>query len=212
MRIVIAEDQGILITGLKLIFAQCPGYVVVGEAHDGFEAIRVAADLRPDLIILDLAMPRLDGLQALKAIRRRSPDTKVLIFTGISSGRHLEAAMELGAMGYVLKEGAGSELLTAIRAIAAGRQYVSPEVAVLAGRKSTRSHDVSQITEREKQILKLLAEGYTNQEIASLLNISVKTVERHRENLTHKLDIRSPVGLAAVAIREGLVVSDSLVQ
>jgi two-component system, NarL family, response regulator NreC len=210
MRIVIAEDQGIMITGLKLILASSPGFVVVGEARDGFEAIRVTADLRPDVVILDLAMPRLDGIQALKAIRRRCPDTRVLIFTGIVSGHHLKDVMDLGAMGYVLKEGAGSELLMALRAISVGRQYISPDVAVLVSRTSGGSSETSHITDREKQVLKLLAEGYTNQEIASLLNISVKTVERHRENLTRKLNVRNPVGLAAVAIREGLVAQSTL--
>lgn len=211
-RIVIAEDQKILREGLRSLLTSHEDIEVVGEAENGLDAIRCAENFTPDLILLDLSMPKMTGLSAIKEIKRRSPVTKVLLLTVHDSEEYVLKAFELGADGYCLKDAAYSELLIAIKSVLSGKPYLSPGISeivlegYLEGRrtlKSSSSWDV--ITSREREILKLIGEGHKNKEIADYLCISVKTVEKHRANIMKKLDLHSASALTSYAIKKGLV-------
>lgn len=211
-RIVIAEDHTILREGLRAILAADPGLEIVGEAEDGREAVRQAASKAPDLILMDLSMPRMNGLEAIREIRRQSPGTKILALTVHSSEEYVLAALEAGADGYVLKDATRSELVMAIRRILEGKRYLSPGISdaviegYLEGRRQLRPETPwESLTQREREILKLIAEGYKNKEVADYLCISLKTVEKHRANLMKKLDLHNAAALTAYAIEKKLV-------
>jgi len=211
-RIFIAEDHTILRDGLRAILTFQPDFEIIGEAEDGIEAIRGVEHGKPDLVILDLSMPKMNGLDALTEIRKISPVTRVLVLTIHSSDEYVLPVLKAGADGYMLKYDTQADLITAIKNILSGKQYLSPGVSkqVIKGYleggisvKSKSSWDT--LTRREREILKLIAEGYKNREIADYLCISEKTVVKHRANLMGKLDIHNISTLTAYAVSKGLV-------
>ena len=211
-RIVIAEDHTILREGLRALLSSHPDLEVVGEAADGRDAIRCVEEAGPDLVLLDLSMPRMDGLDAIREISKRSPETKILALTVHKAEEYVLAALQAGADGYALKDATQAELVTAIRSVLAWKRYLSPGVSekviegYLAGKKArTTKTPWDSITAREREVLKLIAEGHKNKGIAEILCISVKTVEKHRSNIMEKLDLHNVSDLTAYAIERGIV-------
>jgi DNA-binding NarL/FixJ family response regulator len=211
-QIVIAEDHTILREGLRSLLSAEEDLEVMAEAEDGLEAIRCAENLMPDLILLDLAMPRMSGVEAVTEIKRRAPETKILVLTVHKSEEYVLTAFQSGADGYCLKDATHAELMTAIRSVLSGRRYVSPGIAdkvlegYLEGKKTIKaSSSWDSLTQREREILKLIGEGHKNKDIAEYLSISLKTVEKHRSNLMAKLDLHSTSALTRYAIEKGLV-------
>jgi len=211
-KIVIAEDHTILREGLRSLLTSNSEFEVVGEAVDGLDAIRCVESCNPDLILLDLAMPRMNGIEAVKEIKRQSSETKVLVLTVHKSEEYVLAAFQSGADGYCLKDATHAELLNAIKSIFSGKRFISPGIAdkvlegYLEGRKSLKSKSSwDTLTQREREVLKLIGEGHKNKDIAEYLSISLKTVEKHRSNLMAKLDLHSASALTAYAIEKGLV-------
>jgi DNA-binding NarL/FixJ family response regulator len=211
-RVVIAEDHTILREGLRALLSSDPNLEVAGEARDGQEAIRSVEKFKPHLILMDLSMPRMNGMDAIREIKRKSPETKILILTVHKTDEYIQAALEAGANGYVLKDSGHGELSLAIRNVLEGKYFLSPEISgkiiggYLQGKKTAKPTTVWEtLTQREKGILKLIAEGYKNKEVADYLCISVKTVEKHRANLMQKLDIHNISDLTALAIEKGLL-------
>lgn len=211
-RIVIAEDHTILREGLRALISSNPDFDIVGEAEDGRDAIRCVEKLVPDLILLDLSMPRMNGMEAIKEIKKQCPETKILVLTVHRTEEYILTTLRAGANGYVLKDATHAELLMAIKSVLMGKRYLSPGVSekviegYLEGRKTLKSSTPwDTLTQREREVLKLIAEGYKNKEIADYLYISVKTVEKHRANLMKKLDLHSTSSLTAFAMEKGLV-------
>jgi two-component system response regulator NreC len=211
-RIVIAEDHTILREGLRSLLSSNPNFEIVGEAGDGREAIRCAEKFKPDLILTDLSMPRMNGMEAIKEIKRGSPASRVLVLTVHRAEEYILAAFRAGADGYILKDSTHSELILAVKKVLGGKPYISPEITdkviegYLEGKKTLKSRTSWEtLTQREREILKLIAEGYRNKQIADDLCISVKTVEKHRANLMEKLDLHSIQALTAFAIEKGVV-------
>lgn len=211
-RIVLAEDHTILREGLKSLFSVEPEFEVVAEAEDGREAIRCVKEWKPDLILTDLSMPKMNGIEAIREIKRESPKTRVLVLTVHKAEEYILATLKAGADGYLLKESTRAELVMAAKKVLSGKPYISPEISekviegYLEGRKSVKAQTVWEtLTSREREILKLIAEGYKNKEIAEDLCLSVKTVEKHRSNLMEKLNLHNAQALTAYAIEKGLV-------
>jgi two-component system response regulator NreC len=211
-RVVIAEDHTILREGLRALLSAEPDFEVVGEAEDGQEAIRMVEKLSPHLILMDLSMPRMNGLDAIREIKKQSAGTKILVLTVHKTDEYILATLQAGADGYILKDSTHAELGMAIRTVLGGKFYLSPGISekiidgYLAGNKPSKSNTPWEtLTARERGILKLIAEGYKNKDIAEYLCISVKTVEKHRANLMQKLDLHSVSALTALAIEKGLV-------
>jgi DNA-binding NarL/FixJ family response regulator len=212
VRIIIAEDHTILREGLRSLLSSNANFEIVGEAGDGREAIRQVKKYKPDLILTDLSMPRMNGMEAIKEIKRESPATKVLVLTVHRAEEYILATFRAGADGYLLKDSTHSELLMAVKKVLSGTSYISPEISgkviegYIEGKKNLKSRTSWEtLTQREREILKLIAEGYRNKEIAEDLCISVKTVEKHRANLMEKLDLHSIQALTTFAIERGLV-------
>lgn len=210
--IVLAEDHAILRDGLKAILDRDPELHVVCEAADGREALRCTADHQPDLLVLDLTMPRTNGMEVLPEAKRVSPGTRVLVLTVHDSEEYVLSALRAGADGYVLKDSGSSEFLRAVRVVLGGQRYLTSSVAryVVDAYLGAREPQLSKkgpegLTIREREILKLVAEGYRNREMADYLCISEKTVEKHRASLMRKLQLDSVSGLVAYAVKKGLV-------
>jgi len=211
-RIVIAEDHTILREGLRSLLTSGSEFEVVGEAEDGREAIRCVEKLKPDLILTDLSMPRMNGMEAIREIKKRSPETKILVLTVHKTEEYILATVRAGADGYLLKDSTHAELLMAVKHVLSGKRYISPGISdkvldgYLDGRRTLKTRTSWEtLTQREREILKLIAEGYRNKEIAEELCISVKTVEKHRSNLMEKLNLHNVQALTAFAIEKGLV-------
>jgi len=211
-RIVIAEDHTILREGLRALLASDPVFEVVGEAGDGRDAIQCVENLKPDLVLMDLSLPRMNGMNAIKEIKRCAPETKVLALTVHKTEEYILATLRAGADGYVLKDATHAELVMGIRTVLDGKPYLSPGVSdkviegYLEGKKVLESGTPwDTLTQREREVLKLISEGYKNKEIADYLYISVKTVEKHRANLMQKLDLHSTSALTAFAMDKGLI-------
>lgn len=211
-RIFIAEDHTILRAGLRAMLSSNPDYEVIGEAEDGREAIRGVENNEPDLIILDLSMPRMNGLEAITEIKKISPKTKILVLTIHKTDEYILPVLKAGADGYMLKYDTQVELMTAIKSVLQGKRYLSPGVSqqvvegYLQGNitiKSDSSWDT--LTKREREVLKLIAEGHKNRGIADYLCISENTVVKHRANLMEKLDMHNVSELTTYALRKGLV-------
>jgi two-component system response regulator NreC len=213
-RIIIAEDHTSLREGLRSLLSSDPDLDVVGEAQDGQEAIRCVEKLKPNLVLMDLSMPRMNGLDAIKEIKRQSPDTKILVLTVHKNEEYIVATLQAGADGYALKDSTHAELGLAIKNVLCGNHYISPGISgrviegYLEGRKPLLpTSPFETLTQRERGILKMIAEGYKNKDIADYLCISVKTVEKHRANLMQKLDLHNVSALTAFALEKGLVTS-----
>ena len=211
-RIVIAEDHTILREGLRALLSTDSQFEVVGEAGDGREAIRVAARLAPDLLLIDLSMPRMDGIAAIKAVKKQQPEVKIVALTVHKTEEYIWAALEAGADGYVLKDATHNELVLALRSVLAGKPYLSPGVSqnVITGYLQGKQGEPTptpwdSLSQREREVLKLIAEGNKNREIADFLCVSIKTVEKHRSNVMKKLDLHNAAGLTAFAMQKGLV-------
>ncbi len=207
MRILIADDHGIVRSGLRTLLESHEGLEVIAEADNGADARDLAISERPDLAILDVKMPGLSGLQATRAIREPAPDVAVLILSMHDEERYLFEALKAGASGYVLKRAADTDLLAAIDAVERGEPFLTPEAQqALIKDVLDRGHgSEEELTPREEEVVKLVAEAHTNKEIAELLGLSEKTVENHRSNAMRKLGMRDRVELVRYAIRRGLI-------
>jgi DNA-binding NarL/FixJ family response regulator len=210
-KVVIAEDHTILREGLRALLSASADFEIVGEAEDGRSAIQCVEKVKPDLVLMDLSMPRMNGMEALREIKKLRPETKVLALTVHKAEEYVLAALAAGADGYVLKDATHTELVMAIKSVLMGKRYLSPGISekviegYLEGRRTLKSRSPwDTLTQREREILKLVAEGYKNKDIADYLCISVKTVETHRANLMRKLDLHNVSALTAFAMEKGL--------
>ncbi|MGD8263291.1 MAG: response regulator transcription factor [Desulfobacterales bacterium] len=211
-RVLIVEDHRLFREGLKSLLADKTDFEVVGEAGDGLEAIRKIKRRQPNLLLLDLSMPKMNGISVMREIKGQFPEIKILALTIHESDQYVLEAFEAGADGYCLKDAGRNELMVAIDSVLLGKRYISPSISdnvlegYLTGRKKLKSKTSwDTITPREREVLKLLGEGYQNKEISDMLHISVKTVEKHRANIMNKLDLHNAAALTAYAIEHGLV-------
>jgi DNA-binding NarL/FixJ family response regulator len=211
-RVVVADDHAILREGIKVLLQAQDDIAVVGEAEDGRQAVQRCQDLRPDVVLMDIAMPGLGGYEATLEIRRLMPTIRVLVLTQYDNKEYVLRFLRAGAAGYVVKKAVATELLSAIRAVARGETYLHAAVAgavvqdYLGGERPTEEDVYDRLSEREKQVLKLIAEGSTNKEIAAVLDIAVKTVMAHRTNLMAKIGAHSRTDIFKFALRKGLIV------
>jgi DNA-binding NarL/FixJ family response regulator len=211
IRILIADDHAVVAEGLRSLIDAQPDMRVVGLAVNGSEAVQQAAEVQPDLVVMDNAMPELNGIEATRIIRRSNPQVRVLMLSMHSTTVHVQRALGAGAGGYVLKESVGRELLDAIRDVHAGRRYLSKPLAdeLLERRAADLPEDpLSRLSVRERQVLQLLAEGHSMLDIASKLSLSRKTVETYRSRMMDKLDLDELAGLIKFAIQHHLVTLD----
>jgi DNA-binding NarL/FixJ family response regulator len=205
MRVLIADDHGVVRSGLRMLLDRQSDIEVVAEAEDGVDALEKVVASKPDVAILDVAMPKMTGLQATYEIKKQAPDTQVLILSMHDDERYLYEALRAGASGYVLKRAAGEDLLDAVRAAARGEPFLTPTAQQTLIRDFLARGEQPELTPREQEIVKLIAEAHTNKEIAGILHLSEKTVESHRANVLQKLGMRDRVELVRYAIRHGLV-------
>jgi two-component system response regulator NreC len=206
IRIVLADDHVLVRQGLKSLLER-EGFQVVAEASDGQEALRHVKSLQPDIAVMDISMPTLNGLNAAREVSRASPKTKTILLTQHDESQYIRDALEAGVKGYVLKSQVASDLLLAIRQVSLGQVYLSPGVssAVMEAYQSKSQKSKTPLTLREGQVLQLIAEGKSTKDVASLLGISVKTAESHRTRLMQKLDIHETASLVLYAVRNGIV-------
>ena len=214
IRVLLAEDHNVVREGLRLLLDAQPDIQVVGEATTGQEAVVLAREGCPDVAVLDISMPDLDGVQAASVIRTECPQTQVLILTMHESNAHFFRALEAGAAGYILKKAASEDLISAVRAIAGGEAFFYPPMARkllddylghAKSQPSTGPPGYEELSDREREIMFLLVRGLSNQEIAENLVISPSTVQTHRTHILRKLDLRATVDLVRYAIRHGLI-------
>jgi DNA-binding NarL/FixJ family response regulator len=225
IRIIIADDHRLVRAGLRMLLAEMPGIVVLAEAADGNEALAACDSEAPDLVLMDIAMPNLGGLDALGELRKRHPGTRVLMLSMLASEEHVLQALRLGASGYLLKDAAPAELALAIEAVMRGETWLSsaisrPVVDGYMARVATNSlgfrappHNKAAagkveggvLTPRQQEVLRLLAEGKSTKEIAFLLDLSIKTIETHRAQIMERLDVHDLAGLVRYAVRNGIV-------
>jgi len=211
IRILIADDHGVVAEGLKHLVEAEADMEVVGVVGDGREAVQQARDAQPDVVLMDLSMPELNGADATRAILQRDPKCRVIVLSMYAQREYVRRALKAGAAGYVVKRSAAKEVVEAIRAVHAGQRYLSPRVAdvVLEDYSDDKQDDpLARLSAREREVLQLLAEGRTGAEIAQRLSLSQKTVETYRARLVEKLGIRDLAGLVRFAIQRGLVSLD----
>ena len=211
-RILLADDHQLMRSGLRLVIEQQPDLTIVGEAADGREAVALAKSVRPDVAVMDISMPNLNGIEAAHQIIQSQPDIAVIVLSMHTDESYVLRALKAGAKGYLLKDSAEADLIAAVRAVAHGKSFFSPAVSkVLLDdymRKLKRSgaedaYDL--LTPREREILQLVAEGKSNKEVANLLNLSVYTVETHRSNILAKLNLHTVPDLILYAVRKGII-------
>lgn len=211
IRIVIAEDHKIVRQGFKAILNAAANMSVAAETGDGSEAVRLVEDLEPEILIVDLSLPGLDGIEVTRQVRQRVPATRVIVLSMHADDGYVVAALRSGAWGYVLKEAGAEELLTAVEKVMDGRQYLSralpaEEIRRLIDKPSTKANDrYDTLSAREREVLQLIAEGYTSPEIAEKIFISPRTVDTHRSNIIAKLGLRSVSDLIRFAVERGLI-------
>lgn len=210
IRLLLVDDHPVVRRGIRLSLAQQPRIQVVGEASDGREALAKAHELKPDVILMDIDMPHMNGLAVTDLLRREMPEVKVLILSMYSNTDYVMRIIQSGARGFVLKEASADEVVQAIESVQGGTAHFSPEVARVALNHVVRGNSepmspLSCLTNREREVLHFIAEGLSNKEIASQLNIGVRTVETHRERIMRKLDIHTIAGLTRFALQQGLV-------
>ncbi|MBI4300255.1 MAG: response regulator transcription factor [Chloroflexi bacterium] len=209
IRVLIADDHAILREGIKVLLQLQPDIEVVGQAADGYEAVQKAQELVPDVILLDIAMPKMGGLEAVLELRKVRPESRVLVLTQYDNKEYIYRFLKAGVAGYILKKAVGSDLVAGIRAVYEGGSYldthIAPEViqGYLRG-EPTSTGASDQLTDREKQVLALVAKGHTAKEIADILSVSEKTVLHHRANIMEKLNVHNRADLVKWAVREGL--------
>jgi DNA-binding NarL/FixJ family response regulator len=212
LRILVADDHTLVRQGLRKILESQPGWVVVGEAGDGRDAVQQTMDLQPDVVIMDIAMPRLNGVEAVQQIERRTPNARVLVLSMYSDEAYVTRAVRAGAAGYLLKDSADVDLIQAVSAVSEGKSFFSPAVArvlldeyvrQLAERGIADRFDT--LSEREREVFQLIAEGHSNKEVATMLHISPTTVETHRAHIMEKLDLHSTADIVLCAVRKGIV-------
>lgn len=211
IRILLADDHTILRDGIRALLEDQDDIEVIGEAEDGQSAVKMTAQLTPDIVIMDIAMPLLNGLEATHQIKRDSPQVKVLILTMHENEEYIRQVLAAGALGYVLKDAAARDLLGAIRSVYNGEAVLSPAITRLVIEDYLRWGDIrpentsNGLTSREREVLQLIAEGYTNKEIAEILCLSVKTIQSHRTNLMNKLDLHDRGDLIKYAIQKKII-------
>ena len=209
VRVILADDHTLVRAGIRRLIELQPGCIVVGEAADGNEAIDILRRVAADVLVLDLKMEGLEGIDVLRLAKAERPTLKVVVLTMHAGREYVARAMEEGANGYLLKDSAVQDLAAAIEAVMSGRPYFSPaiqqQMAEILKGDAQPSHDVRSLTEREREVLILLARGLSTKEIAARLDIGARTVETHRSNLMRKLGVRSVALLTQVAIREGIL-------
>jgi DNA-binding NarL/FixJ family response regulator len=212
LRVVIADDHRLMRDGLKALFATEPDISVVAEASDGRDALRLIAEAQPDVVLMDISMPGLNGIEALRMVRERHPATRVVVLSMHSDAEHVARALNAGANGYVLKDAAGSDLVTAIRAIRGGHSYVSAGLQHLTSqprpKSGTPEGPLGTLSRRERQVLQLVAEGRSTADIAALVHLSPKTVETYRSRLMKKLDLHDRTALVKFALKHGVTSLD----
>lgn len=210
IRLLLADDHAILREGLRAFLSYYPDVEIVGEAGDGLDAVELTEALRPDIVLMDIAMPRLSGLEATRRIRERFPGTRVLILTQYEDSPYVLPLLKAGASGYVLKRALGTDLVDALRAVACGESFLYPPVAKTVLEEIRQPHSPTvegsaPLTSREQEVLRGVASGETSRQIAARLSLSAKTVEWHRSNLMAKLGLRSVAELVRYALEHGLV-------
>jgi len=212
IRILLADDHKLIRSGLRLLVEQQPDLAVVGEANDGREAFSLAKSLKPDVVVMDIGMPSLNGIEAALKITQANPDISVVMLSMHSDESYVLRALKSGAKGYLLKDSAESDLIKAVRAVADGKSFFSPAVSkvllddyVRKLKRSGAEDAYDLLTPREREILQLVAEGKSNKDVASLLNLSIYTVETHRSNIMEKLNLRGIPELILFAVRRGII-------
>ena len=215
VRVIVADDHHLVRQGIRMLLEKADDLEVVGEAENGLEAVELVESLAPDIAVIDISMPRLNGIQATEQIHARQPQTQVVMLSMHADDAMVRQALRRGARGYVLKRAVGEELLLAVRAAMKGETYLSPPIASsIVGEVLSRQDGVEEpselerLTRRESEVLQLLAEGGTNSSIAQELVVSVKTIEKHRASLMSKLDIHDLAGLVRFAVKHGMVSVD----
>ena len=208
VRVLVADDHGVVRKGLRTFLSLDSELEIIGEASDGEEAVKMAHNLRPDVVLMDIKMPKMDGIAATAAIRRELPDTEVIALTSVLEDASVVGAVRAGAIGYLLKDTEADELCRAIKAAAAGQVQLSPQAAARLMREvRTPEESPETLSERENDVLALLAQGYSNKDIAQDLDLSEKTVKTHVSNILGKLNVPSRTQAALYAVRAGLVKS-----
>lgn len=211
-RIFIVEDHTLLRAGLRALLSQDPDLEIVGEADNGRDAIRAISLLSPNLVLMDISMSGMNGIEAMIDVKRRNPETRVLVLTIHKTEEYIHASLRAGADGYMLKDASHDELRVAIRSVLNGKTYLSPDISgkvinayLGTGKDASPSSSWDTLTHREREVLKLVAEGHPNKFIANYLCLSIKTVEKHRSNLMKKLDLHNASTITAYAIEKGLI-------
>jgi two-component system response regulator NreC len=212
LRILLADDHTVLRQGLRLLLERQPEFQVIGEAADGHEAIEMAEAGRPDVVVLDLGMPRLSGIEAARQITAKLPSTAIVVLTMHTDESYLLQALQAGARAYLLKDSVGADLIAAIRAVSQGKGFFSPAMSRLLADDYIRQiqergiqDSYELLSPREREVLQSLAEGKSNKEVATLLNLSLTTVETHRRSIMQKLNLHSAPELVLYAVRKGVV-------
>lgn len=212
MRILLADDHGIVRRGLKSLLESQPGLSVIGEAADGLEALRLCSELSPDLLIIDISMPLMNGIEVASRAQKLEAAPGVIILSMHADESYIMRALAAGARGYLVKDATDEDLIPAVRAVAAGKPFFSPTVAAVLMEDYVRqlrarglSDSYELLTDREREILQLLAEGRSNKEVAALLDVGLSTVETHRANLMQKLNLHNTAEIVLYAVRKGII-------
>ena len=207
IRILLADDHAVVRRGFQMILAEQSDMEIVGEAGNGREALELAAKLKPDVVVMDVAMPELNGIEATRRMAENAPHARVLALSMHKDSVYVRETLRAGARGYLLKDSVAADLVSAVRAVAAGEGYLSPAVsdAVLDDYRRHVTNPIDLLTSREREVLQMLAEGKTNKEIADILNLSVYTVDAHRGRIMEKLNVHSINELVRFAVRNGLI-------